>query len=315
MLYGKEPEPELCTPEAVITAPARKPVSPAPDAAPGSALKPVPKPARGTLLSAWKAPRPPNPKAPPRLPAPPPDTVASAPSGKPRVARVSAKQASGQHALAVAQGAHQARVRSRGAEADERHEEAFALRPKGKVLSDAKQADANARLSHATEKMLWSAGSAPQALAVLHTVLSRSAQQELMLDDEWKKLGHAVQAEHNAGQARAHIVDDLKDFFARVKGRGGQSSRNNELAMDAVSAAVTSTAGSKGLKAPMAAVLGVSTRRLERGAELRGNMTAAAAAAAPSTNTAADAAPRVGDVLGGTSASGHGRGAKYQYHP
>ena len=236
-----QPEPKLCTPEALTTAPVPEP---APDAALKSAPKPVPKPARGTLLSAWKIDRPPNPKAPPRLtkPSPSPDTVASAPSGKPRVARVSAKQATGLHALALAQGAHQARERSRRAEADERHKEAFALRPKCKELGDAEQAAANTRLAHTIEQALWSAGSAPQALTVLHTVLMRAGQQQLMLDDRWKKLGHAVQAERNAGLARAHVVDNLKDFFARLKGRGGQSSRHNEDAMDAVSAAVSSTA-------------------------------------------------------------------------
>lgn len=64
----------------------------------------------------------------------------------------------------------------------------------------------------------------------------------------------------------------------------------------------------------MAEVLGVSTRRLERGAELRGNMTAATAAT-PSTDATATTTPTNVAADEATRVDGHGRGAAHQHNP
>ena len=109
-----------------------------------------------------------------------------------------------------------------------------------------------------------------------------------------------MQSEHRAdGPARVAIIDNLREFFQDLKGKGGTHTKANSAALAAVSAAVSSAhpAEAKGLKSAMARLLGVGTDRVNEGQQVRANMHAAqeeggrAQFVAPTRNTRCDAIP------------------------
>ena len=299
MLHGKEPERRQPACQSQSTgSPAGALHAPEPEKRP-AAEDGAARAKGGTLLGMWNFDRPPNPARKPGLvePAPTKKPAAARTADEPAAARGRAPARVSKKALAGAQArdatveAQRSRDRHRGADAEEQHNVLFAARPAGKQLGAAQQADANTRLAGAIESLLWSAGSATEAMNVLHGVLTRGPQRELMLDPDWAQLGNAVRAEHATdGLARGHILANLRDFFSTLKGRGkgGRATKANEAAVDAAAAAVAvgsgDNASSKGLKSAMARVLGVSADQLARGAKLRANITPATATAAPQYN-------------------------------